>query len=165
MPLQPHPQRPEWMIGNEADLRDPPPVDIPEGTRGLYGQSPDDWSPRLYLVPAETPIEEIIEFFEVGTSCSIRHGWAERDTLDLVTSTLSRVNDITPGSIAMATPSELRFRFWRRLRVDELEEIEGVYRKVDEYQAGLERYISHGLSGASLLHDVGETGVLNLLWR
>ena len=65
----------------------------------------------------------------------------------------------------MATPSELRFRFWRRLRVDEIEEIESVYRKVDEYQAGLERYISNGLSGASLLHDVGETGVLNLLWR
>ena len=165
MPLQPHPQRREWMIGDEVDLRDPPPVDTPGGMRGLYGQSPDDWAPRLYLVPTETPIEEIIEFFEVGTSCSIRHGWPERDTLDLVTSTLSRVNDVTPGSIEMATPSELRFRFWRRLRIDELEEIEGVYRKVDEYQAGLERYVSQGLSGASLLHDVGETGVLNLLWR
>ncbi len=165
MPLQPHPQRPSWMVGEEVDLRDPPPGDLSGSMQALHGQSRDDWAPRLYLIPKETPLEEIIEFFEVGTSSAIRHGWAERDTLDLVNSTITRINEIVPGSIEMAAPSELRFRFWRRLRTDELEEIEDVYRKVDEYQAGLERYISQGLSGASLLHDVGETGTLNLLWR
>ncbi len=133
--------------------------------RTIYGCAPGDWEIRLYLVPVTTPHDEIIEFFEVGTTSALRHGWDERETLDLVTSTLTRISEIVPGSIELATPSALRFRFWRRMRTDELEEIEEVYRKVDDYQAGLERYINQGLSGSSLLHDVGESGILHLLWH
>ena len=165
MPFQPHPQRPEWKIGEKADPRDPPPEVPGDDMRVLYGCAPEDWELRLYLVPAATPHHEIIEFFEVGTAAAIRHGWDEHETLDLVTSTLTRISEVVPGSIELASPSALRFRFWRRMRTDELEEIEEVYRKVDDYQAGLERYLNQGLSGSSLLHDVGESGVLRLLWH
>ena len=164
MTFQPHPQRPDWKVGDEADPRDPPPEAPEDDMRALYGCAPGDWEPRLYLVPTATPHTEIIEFFEVGTASAVRHGWGERDTLDLVTSTLNRISEVVPGSIELATSSKLRFRFWRQMRTDELEEIERIYRNVDDYQAGLERYINQGLSGSSLLHDVGETGVLHLLW-
>ncbi len=166
MKYLPCPQHPGWLIGPEADTRDPPPKPPHEGLRGLYGCAPGDWAPRLYLIPENTPHEDLIEFFEVGTASAIRHGWDERDTLDLITSTLTSIDAIIPGSIELATSSRLRFRFWRRMRQDELEEIERVYAsgKIDDYQAGLEHYIQKGLSGASILHDVCESGVLHLRW-
>ena len=164
MSTEPHDQRPRWKVGGEMLPRDPFPEDIEPGMEAICGCGPGDWSHRLYLVPKETPFEEIIEFFEVGSASAAQHGWDEREVQDLIVTTLTNVSEIVPGSIEIATPSELLFRFWRCLRNDELEEIEAVYGKTDEYQAGLDRYINHGLSGSSLLHDVGETGVLHLSW-
>lgn len=161
--LQDHPERAGWKVGNEVDLREPLP-EAPDGTtRYLYGNAPDDWQHRLYLIPAETSIEDIVEFFEAGTHRAIMHGWDERDTIDLVVHTLTEVDAIVPGSIELASSDEVRFRFWRRLRLDELEQIEGVYRKVDDYQAGLEDYVNGG-TGDSLLAEIRETGVLRLRW-
>ncbi len=167
MTYQPSTHHPAWLVGAEADTRDPPPKSPREGLRSLFGRAPGDWETRLYLVPEETPLEDLIEVFEVGTATAIRHGWDERETLDLVISTLTSIHEIIPGSIELATSNRLRFRFWRRMRLDELEEIEGVYAsgKIDDYQAGLGHYINHGLSGSSLLHDVLASGVLHLEWR
>ena len=83
--------------------------------------------------------------------------------MDLINKTLTEIDEIVPGSIELATVSALHFRFWRQLRLDELEEIETVYQKVDDYQAGLEDYIN-GLTGGSILAEVRETGVLKLRW-
>ena len=163
MEFEPHPLQPAWLVGGEVDTRDPPPECDEDGLRALYGMAPGDWDPRLFLVPNDTPHFELIEFFEVGTWHSVRHGWDERDTIDLVINTITQIDAIVPGSIEMATPTELRFRFWRRMRIDELEDIEAVYKKVDDYQAGLELYIN-SLSGASILHDVQQDGLLRLTW-
>lgn len=167
MELSSHPLRPDWKVGGEVDVRDAPPELPDQSLRCLYGIGPDDWEPRLYAVPLKTPHHEIIEFFEVGTHNAIGHGWDELETMDLVTSTLNQIDSIVPGSIELASSSELRFRFWRKLRIDEIEEMEDVYRgrKVDDYQAGLERYINSGLSGSSILHDVMDSGLLHLRWR
>ena len=164
MHLQPLEQRPGWKVGGEIHPQDPLPDEVESGMEAIRGCAPGDWSCRLYLVPEGTALEDIIEFFEVGSAFAAEHGWDELETRDLINTTLSQVHEIVPGSIEIATASELLFRFWRRLRDDELEEIDAVYGKVDEYQAGLDRYINHGLSGSSLLHDVGETGVLQLSW-
>ena len=165
MHLQPLAEHPHWKVGGEIDLSDPLPDTTEDGMAAIHGCAPGDWAPRLYLVPQETPFEDIIDFFEIGSHSSPCHGWDECELRDLVATCLRTIHEIVPGSIEVATPSELRFRFWRCLRNDELEEIEAVYGKADEYQAGLDRYINHGLSGSSLLHDVGTTGVLYLCWR
>ena len=159
-------QRPGWLVGAEADTRDPPPESTHAGLRALYGCAPGDWKPRLYLVPENTAHGDLIDFFEVGSASAVRHGWDQRETLDLIASTLNSVTEIIPGSIELATSGRLRFRFWRHMRLDELEEIERVYAsgRIDDYQAGLELYLHNGLSGSSLLHDVRESGLLHLQW-
>ena len=162
---EPHEQRLEWKVGEDVHPDDPLPTDIENGMNAIHGCAPGDWSHRLYLMPIGTPLEDIIEFFEVGYPAALRHGWEEREVTDLIVETLNAINNIVPGSVEMAAPSGLRFRFWRCLRDDELEEIEAIYGKADEYKAGLERYINHGLSGSSLLQDVGESGLLHLAWH
>jgi hypothetical protein len=146
-----------------SDPRGQPPASPLEGMISLYGAAPGDWEHRLYLVPARTLVEDLVEFFEVGTGGAARHGWDERDTIDLVSRTLPEVDAIVPGSIELASASALRFRFARRLRLDELDAIEAVYHRHDELQAGLEHYVN-GSSGDSLLAEVRETGVLKLWW-
>jgi hypothetical protein len=163
MNLEDHPGHPGWKQSEELqDIRDLP-TSPEEGMRCFYGAARGDWDHRLFLVPINTRIDEIVDFFEVGTHNALAHGWEERETMDLINQTLTEVDEIVPGSIELATVSSLHFRFWRQLRLDELEEIETVYQKVDEYQAGLEDYIN-GLTGGSILAEVRETGVLKLRW-
>lgn len=166
MDFHDHPDRPGWKVGPEvADTRRQPPASPVVGMRCLFGAAPGDWEHRLYLVPDDATIEDLVEFFEVGTEGALRHGWDERDTMDLVADKLSEINAIVPGTIERASSSALRFRFWRRLRLDELQGIEALFlaRGVDEYQAGLALYID-GPSGDSLLAEARETGVLDLRW-
>lgn len=158
-----HPEYPGWKRSEELhDIRDLPESPDKE-LRCFFGAAPGDWEHRLYLVPLDTRIDEVIDFFEVGTHNAVTHGWDERDTMDLIIGTLTEVDAIVPGSIVLASASALHFQFWRQLRIDELEEIEAVYRKGDDYQAGLEYYIN-GLTGGSILAEVRETGVLKLCW-
>ena len=164
MQFEPHPLRPDWKIGAEVDTRDPPPASPEDRMKCLFGAGPGDWEPRLYLVPEQTPHVEVMEFFEVGTFNAVRHGWDETETTDLVSNTVASIHSIVPGTIELATSSELRLRFWRQIRLDELEDMEAVYKKVDDYQAGLERYLN-GITGNSILSDVRETGQLHLIWR
>ncbi len=164
MDFEAYPKHPGWKVGNEApNIRDPLPDSPEDEMICLYGSAPGDWEHRLYLVPANTRIDEIVEFFEVGTHDAIARHWEERDCMDLVIGTLTEVHGIVPGSIQLADSGALLFRFWRRLRLDELEEIEAAYGKVDEFKAGLEGYLN-GASGDSILAEVRETGALRLWW-
>ena len=113
---EPHEQRLEWKVGEDVHPDDPLPTDIENGMNAIHGCAPGDWSHRLYLMPIGTPLEDIIEFFEVGYPAALRHGWEEREVTDLIVETLNAINNIVPGSVEMAAPSGLRFRFWRCLR-------------------------------------------------
>jgi hypothetical protein len=164
MPFEDHPDRPGWKFGEEVpDTRGRPPDSPLAGMRCLFGAAPGDWEHRLYLVPEGTPVENLVEFFEAGSHWALRSGYDERDTTDLVGRTLSEVAAIVPGRVELAGPAALRFRFARRLRLEELEQIESVYHRVDELQAGLEIYVN-GTSGDSILADIRESGVLQLWW-
>lgn len=164
MELSAHPDRPDFLVGPEVlDTRDRPPPPTEAERVALYGLAPGDWELRLYHIPARTSVEELIEFFEVGTHGAVAQGWDERDTMDLVGRALYEVAAIVPGQIELASPAALRFRFARRLRQDELEDIEAVYHRVDELQAGLLPYLD-GWSGESLLAPLLEAAVLELRW-
>lgn len=158
------PDHPGWKVGDEvSDIRGRPPASPLADMVSLFGQAPGDWEPRLYLIPSRTHLAEIVEHFEVGSHGALRFGWDERDTTDLVSDTLSGVEAIVPGSIEFASPHALRFRFARRLRQDEVDQIESVYERCDELQAGLDHYVN-GWSGESLLHELLDTGLLHLRW-
>ena len=164
MTFEKHPESPAWMIGPEVtDARGAPPPSPQEGMLSLFGAAPGDWDHRVYLVPARTLIEEVVEFFEVGTKGALAHGWDERDTMDLVADKLTAVDALVPGSIELADSGALRFRFWRAVTSDDLDKFEELYRGVDELQAGLELYLN-GASGASPFEEIRDTGVLQLRW-
>ena len=160
----PAPDHPGWLVGPEvAETTGPPPTSPVAGMLSLYGMAPGDWDYRLYLVPQNIHLAEIVEGFEVGSRGALRHGWHERDTIDLVAEQLTGVDAVVPGSIERADPGSLRFRFWRRLTQQELDQIEDLYRKVDPLQAGLEGY-ADGTTGGSLLDEMREAACLKLWW-
>lgn len=164
MQFEDHPARPGWKVGEEVeDVGIPPPEPAVEGMLCLFGMAPGDWQHRVYLIPQRTGIGEIVEFFEVGSRGAVAHGWDEYETMDVVSETLLTVDAVVPGSVELADAGCLRFRFWRRITDQELEQIEDCYRRVDVLQAGLEGYVD-GRSGDSLLAEVQVTGHLKLWW-
>jgi len=139
---------------------DPPPASEP-GWIQIFGARGDQEDHQIYRIPANTPAEQIIRFFEVGSHGA---GCDLQKTIDLVATRIAQVLEIIPGTVYFADIAGLKIRFHRQITPEELARIEALYDPDEWITAGLDGYLSEWEQDGPLLQRVLEENALCLWW-
>ncbi|WP_193215208.1 hypothetical protein [Luteolibacter marinus] len=156
-----------WTAGDAVPhdqiYSDPP--DSPAATRiQFYGLMEGDPGHRLYSIPADTPIAEVVKAFEVGSHGSMSYGYESGATVNLVADKATKISEIIPCRITFADPAGLKLRFSRQVTEDHLKQIEALFPEEEVMQAGLERYLSEWDGESSILAPVLQENLFHFWW-
>lgn len=119
---------------------------------------------RIYDIPANTRIADIVRFFEVGSHGAQSYSWDPAETVELVADKMEGINRIIPGRVTFADAGGFKFRFSRQITEDDLCKIEALIPDNEAMQAGLELYISEWDGSSRLLEAVRRDNLIHLWW-
>ena len=156
-----------WAVGDPVPhdqiYSDPP--DSPDVTRiQFYGLLEGDTGHRIYSIPADTPIAEVVKEFEVGSHGSTSYGFEAGATIDLVAHKATKISEIVPCRIVFADAAGLKLRFSRQVTGEDIKQIEALFPEEDMMQAGLERYTSEWDGESSVLAPLLKENVFHFWW-
>ncbi len=141
-----------------------PPENPNSSLINIYGAHEADAGHRLYSIPAETPLAEIIQEFGVGSHSSISYGHSVKETVALVTSKATEIGKIIPFRPTFADSAGLKLRFNRQITENELERITALFSDTEMMQAGLERYLSESDGEHSIFAPVMKENLFHFWW-
>ena len=145
------------------DLRCFPRTSKTHGRVFFHGTRSSQEKYREYDVPKDTPLSDIVRYFQIGSHGAESYGFDVEATVELVAALAEELVEIVPGHVLSASPACLRIRFCYQLDDDDLEDMEEVFDGVDAVQAGLEGYISEW-DGQGLLFERAKDENLICLW-
>ena len=138
-----------------------PPNSADSSRTNFYGLNEDhDPGYRIYSIPAGTPVEEVVRFFEVGS----HDGGDTAETVALVAAKASKIAEIIPCHVVFADAAGLKLRFDRQVTDDDIRKFEALFPEEDVMQAGLERYFSESDGEGSIFELVKEENLFHFWW-
>ncbi|SHK80057.1 hypothetical protein SAMN02745216_04094 [Desulfatibacillum alkenivorans DSM 16219] len=163
-----HPDLPsDWTAGryekNRESYYDPPSSSNPSRIL-LWGMMEGDAGHRLYDIPMDASVEEIVQVFQVGAHNAYIRGVNEQESVDMTASVAKKIEKLIPFRVIFADQAGLKLKFERQITEPELQNLEGWLTKDDPFQAGLEIYISEWDGESPLLAPVLEENLLHLWW-
>ena len=142
---------------------DPPQSTDPSKTN-FYGLRDSDPSHRLYSIPTDTPIAEVVRVFAVGSHSEISYGDNAAETVAIVADKATKIREIIPCHVVFADSAGLKLRFDRQVTDDDLGKIEALFPEEQMMQAGLERYISEWDGDGSILEPLKQENLFHFWW-
>ena len=140
-----------------------PPKSADESRQNFYGAMGDkDY--RLYDVPANTSIADIVYTFQVGSHGAQSYGYDTKETVSLVAGKVTEISKIIPCHVIFADSAGLKLKLERDISKEELTKIESLFPEEIAMQAGLDRYISMWDGVSSLMSPVLEENIIHLWW-
>ncbi len=148
--------------GAQTDSNPPQPSD--PFRVGFYGLRGNDPGHRLYSVPRDTPVAEVVRVFSVGSHAEISYGQDAAETVAIVAAKAGKIAEIIPCHVVLADPGTLILRFERQVTDDDLGKIEALFPIEEMWQAGLEQYISEWDGEGSILAPVKRDNLFHFWW-
>ncbi len=125
-------------IEGEQLYSDPP--ESPDKSRiQFFGLREGDTSHRLYSMPVDTPVADVVRAFEVGSHNCVGDVPAR---IALVADKATRIAKLVPCRVIFADQAGLKLKFTRQITVDEVKMIEAMFSVDEMIEAGLDRYLS-----------------------
>lgn len=138
-----------------------PPKSSDSSRTNFYGSTDDDVPGyRIYSIPAGTPVEEVVRYFEVGS----HYGGDTAETVALVAAKASKIAEIIPCHVVFADAAGLKLRFDRQVTDEDLTKIEALFPGEEMMQAGLERYLSESDGEGSIFDLVKQENLFHFWW-
>lgn len=141
-----------------------PPEPSDPSLMNVYGMREGDRSHRLYLIPADTPVADVVRFFEVGSHAQDSYGDDAQETVALVADISTEIAKIIPCQPIFADGAGMKLRFTRQITQAELDKIEALFHKTKIMQAGLERYMSEWDGESAILAPVIKENMFHFWW-
>jgi hypothetical protein len=151
------------VVSQSAIYSDPPAASEPANIN-LYGLAEGDSSHRIYTIPADTPVADVVRFFEVGSRSATSYGDDADETIALVAEKATSISALVPCRVTFADAAGLKLRFLRQVTEDDLEKIEALFPEEQMMQAGLDRYASEWDGEGPLLAPVLNENLFHFWW-
>lgn len=158
---------PDWkageMVSVERSYGEPPESTDPERHLffGLYGEDPGH---RIYDIPANVKISEIVRQFRVGSQGAMSYGLDENQTVETVALNADKIAAIIPCRVIFADEAGLKLKFEKQISESELAKIESLFPLDDAMGAGLEKYISEWDGESRLLGSLLAENLIHFWW-
>lgn len=148
-----------------GDLRGDPPAS-PDPTKILIrGCWRDDPGHFYYFIPAETPVADIVRFFEVGSHGANSYSFDEEETIAVVAEKATALAKLIPSRVTFADAAGLHLLFLRQVTEDDLRAIEALFPdEEDQMQAGLDGYLSEWDGEGPLFEEVRRSNQFHFWW-
>jgi hypothetical protein len=130
------------MLLNNNSIYGYPPTSNDKQTVLIFGMSQDDKEHHLYMIPKDTPISDVVQYFKVGSHGASSYGFDSQQTINMVSEKASKIDMIIPCRVVFADAAGLKLKFERNITEPELSYIESLFPEEDAMQCGLDRYIS-----------------------
>ncbi len=130
----------------------------------FFGLKDGDEGHKLYAVPLDTPIGQIVSDFQVGSHGAESYSWDVESTIRLVAEKADAIASVIPCRVTFADPAGLKLRFLRRVTEADLEKIEALFPEDEMMQAGLEGYLSEWDGEGSPLSRIAEENFIHFWW-
>lgn len=156
-----------WNAGNyvsyESIYGAPPAID--DSSRIVFfGLRNGDQRHRVYDIPSNTPIADVVREFKVGAHGAASYGFDASCIISLVADKATKIHEIIPCHVIFADPAGLKLRFERQITEVDLSQIETLFSQEDMLKAGMERYLSEWKEGRPLLSPLLEENLIHLWW-
>jgi hypothetical protein len=157
----------QWLAGDAVSddqyCFDPP--ESPDKSLILfYGCVDGDAGHRIYSIPADTPVGEVVRFFRVGTHGAESYGVPPEEALEKFASRVEIISSLVPCRVIFADPAGLKLKFMRQITRGEVKLIETLFPFDEVMTAGLEFYLSEWDGEGSLLDRVLEDNAIKFWW-
>jgi hypothetical protein len=157
-----------WEKGEAVpqDKRYEDPPASPDPTKILIqGLKWGDEGHQYFSIPADTPVADIVRFFEVGSHGAQSYSYDEEETIAVVAGKATALAELIPSRVTFADAAGLKLRFLREVTEDDLRAIEALFPDEEEVmQAGLEGYVSEWDGEGSLFEDVRRSNQFHFWW-
>ena len=154
-----------WSAGPPVphdQLNSDPPASADSTYVQFFGATSDGY--RLFIIPAATPIADVVRFFEVGSHGAESYGFDSEETVNLVAAKASMIADLVPCRVTLADSASLQLTFTRQITASEVSRIESFFNEEEVMQAGLDGYISEWDGEGQLLSSVLSQNQFNFWW-
>ena len=151
-------------VSRKSDVYTEAPQSQDDSHIQFYGVKDHNFEYQLYSIPANTPIEDVIRFFNVGSHVNNGYGFHANETIDLVIKKTKSISEIIPYRVIFADASGLKLKFTRPITQNELKKIEAFFPEDEYYQAGLERYLSEWDGESSILAPITKENLIHFWW-
>ena len=148
----------------DDQINSSPPEDSDSLLINVYGVREGDSGPRVYSIPAGSPVAEIVRVFEVGSHSEISYGDDPQETIALVAGIATKIAEIIPSRPTLASASMLELRFRRQITEEELQRIEALFPDGKMMQAGLERYVTEWDGESPILAPLMKENLIQFWW-
>lgn len=156
-----------WKAGEpvayERVNEDPPEASEP-GQIHLYGMRHGDESHRLYSVPEDTPVADIVRFFEVGSHGAHSYNDNPGTIIELVTEKATRMAEHFPCRVTFADQAGMIIHFQRPVTDDDLDFLSKLFPESEGFQSGAEAYIIEQEEGRHLFQRVQDENKFHFWW-
>jgi len=156
-----------WRVGEVVphdQIYSDPPVSPEHARIQFYGLLGDDTGHRLYSIPNNTPVEDVVWLFEVGSHGAMSYSFDAKSTVSLVAQKAEKISNIIPCRVIFADAAGLKLRFSRPLTDEEFHQIEALFSEEEMMQAGLDRYLSEWDGESPILSPIRTEGLFHFWW-
>lgn len=151
------------LVFGDAIYSSPPPSSNPS-TINLYGWAKGDPQYRIYSIPHNTCISDVVRFFQVGLQSALSYGDDAEETIALVAEKAEAIFALVPSRVTFADKAGLKISFLRQITSEDLEKITALFPEEQMMQAGLERYATDWDGHGSILAPVLEENQFQFWW-
>ncbi len=156
-----------WHAGEiveHSSIYGEPPATTESSEIIIFGMHENDKAHRLYKLPADTPVSDIVTYFKVGSHGANSYGFDIQQTIKLVSEKVSKIDAIIPCRVIFADAAGLKMKFKRQITDIELSKIETLFTMEEAMQTGLDRYISSWDGSQRLLGPLMKENMIHLWW-
>ena len=155
-----------WKAGNYVanDYYGNPPKSNSSEFINIYGLGSNDTGHRIYTVPANTTLEEIITFFKVSTHGSESYSFDPDKTLKMFIEKSTEASKIIPGKVIFADSAGLKIELSREITEDDILRFEKIFPEELAINLGLELIMSEWEGKGSYLSSLKGKKLIHYWW-
>lgn len=156
----------DWTVGDVVprdQIYSEPEVSSDTSRIEFFGMRGYDKGHRIYSIPADTPVGDVVRYFQVSSHNALHDEDIPR-TIDLVAEKAEQIAALVPCRVIFADAAGLKLKFDRQISEDELAQIEAFFPEDQMMDAGLERYISEFDPDKPLLASVLKENLFHFWW-
>jgi len=155
-----------WKAGDYVggELYGSPPKSDSSEFINIYGLGPNDTGHRIYTIPANTTLEEIITFFKVSTHGSESYSFDPNKTLKMFIEKTTKASKIIPGKVIFADSAGLKIELFKEITEDDILKLEKIFPEELVINSGMELVMSEWDGKGSYLSSLKGKKLIHYWW-
>ena len=148
----------------EEQIYDLPPQSEDKSRLAFYGMLDENKGYKVYDIPANTEISQIIKVFKVGYHGASTYLLNPQEVNSKVAKYAESINRIIPSEVVFADSAGLKLKFKRQINSKEFEQIKALFPKESLIEDGMEIYMDEWFVESIKENSIIDQNLIHFWW-